>query len=369
VEDPNRYLRKVAANFLDFFNHFSVEAYLLKGIVAVAVLAAVLHCCIIGRSVLPLLGLPLLWLALTLGRVEDWHGIVTMTLAGGLVFLVGGSRARAGVLIMLVFLVGSGILSGLVGNFAIHRGLPLVHWMFVMLVVAAAVSLARVSATLLLRLVPMGEGRRLDSRIEPPAGDPWRGAPAWMVSGLCAFLVIGAAGLCLRTILAAPTPEADRVIQLDRTERERVIEAVFDGLSGGEALDRSLVFCEPVCVNHYRWDIGKNIDVGHWSRMFERRPYDRTAAFLEKAGHYPSPPGRIAGQFRGDLTQVGQLAPYVAVGLKNVDPDAPLGDEVLMVEGVALIPYDEKRGAAVLNQMLRYPLTPEAEELLGNPSR
>jgi hypothetical protein len=97
--------------------------------------------------------------------------------------------------------------------------------------------------------------------------------------------------------------------------------------------DSPALWAGVVMVEEYRAHLKGGEVVGHWSRAFERRPEERTVIVARLAGGH----SHVTLQVSGDQ-QEWPDGPVLAVGLWNIDENAPLGHEVRMLETLALIP-------------------------------
>ncbi len=353
LEDPGRYLAFVTGKFVEYFRRLSLDDAAIRAVVVSLATLVVVSGCLAHRSVLPL-GLWLLVIPIWKWAVT-WPGWASIPLSAVVVWTLGGKRTHASVLTIVAFLVGSGVLSAMTGNFAFKRGLPIAHWIFVMLVAAAVCYVVGALVTLvakhlLKRETPSQDGVLLG---------PWRGVPAGIVYGLCGFIVIGLVGIALRSAFADHSEK--RLVTIPEASRAAAIDLVF---GNNDAIDESLVYCEVGAINDYRWELDSNEATGHWSRLFERRTYHHTAAKLEIGVNHHRSAGKMALQFRGSIEALERNKPYVIVGILNIDEHANLGHEKYMVEVLAVIPWDEESHELQQREVISFAPTPEAEALL-----
>ncbi len=352
--DPAAYASTVGHGFVDFFRALTIEKPFILCILALGVLATLLAGAWNTRSALPLLAAPAFWF---LGSWADgWRGYELLPLALLVLLVAEGKRARNAVLITAIFLVGTGVLSAMVGNFGLRRGEPIIEWIFFMALTAATLSLTKLCCRWLAKS-PL--------RSAPTASQSPRGS-ILLAHAVFGFLLVAGSGLIIRHWVASP-PETE-IAHIDATTRSQAIAIATTRFPELASTPAALSYAELVVINDYRWEIPARSEVGHWSRLFERRSQTRTTAFVHE-GVSPHPRSKMLGtHFRGSLDRVEKQHPYVLVGLRNAVPDPPMGHDGLVIEALALVPCDSNGQNLDPGNALTFPPSREALALIS-PAR
>jgi hypothetical protein len=343
--DPAAYAGRMMENYVHYLRTLSLENIAAESILALTVLTVLGAASWRSRSILPLLGFPLFWI---LGRWADgWRGYELVPCALAVLLLWGGKRTWLGALIAFVFIAASGVLSALVGNLGFRRGFPILEWLFISLLIASAVVLANVWSRNVLAL----SHRFLRSRSRPlPADSPMADegrAPLAMALSFLGFIVVGGLAVCGRSLFVGDAPP--KGLSLEDAVRAKAIELTCLEEPSLRDLPPEEIYCEVVRVGDLRWKIPGHYDAGHWSRLFELRPGSRTTAYFYPGVHRRPGVGLVGAHFHGKLEGIDSHDPYVLVGIRNLDANGTLGHDPLVIEGLALIPYDPTQARLLAN--------------------
>jgi hypothetical protein len=348
--DPGAYAATIGRGFVDFFRALTIEKPLILAILALATLATLFTGAWAARSALPLLAAPVFWY---LGSWADgWRGYELVPLALLVLLLAERKRARNAVLMAALFLAGTGLLSAMVGNFGLHRGEPIIEWIFVMIFVAATLSLARLCCR-------WGAGKT--STPAQIASVPPRGS-VFLANAVFGFMLMAGSALLVCNLTASP-PE-NEITHLDESTRRQATSAAAARVPELVSADPALVFAELVTIDDYRWEIPAGMDVGHWSRLFERRNQSRTTAYVHEGPRPRRGAGMIGAHFRGSLESVEKRRPYILVGLRNQLPHPPMDHDGLIIEALALVPCDSSGRNLDPDAVLPFPPSHEALALI-----
>ncbi len=333
--DPTGYAGRMLENYVHYLREFSIEHSATESLLALAVLFVLGAAALRSRSVLPLLGFPLFWL---LGRWADgWRGYELVPFALVVLLVGGGKRVRMGVLFAFIFIAATGVLSALVGNLGYRRGFPIIGWIFFALLLASAVVLANGWSRGVLALASRFNRRRpLAHSVDSPLAAEGR-APLLLALSFLGCVLIGCLALGARPYMGKHS--APQGLDLKETIRAEAIEATRLKEPSLRDLPPEQIYCEVVELGDFRWEIPGAYDAGHWSRLFERRPGSRTTVYVYPGVHRRPGIGLIGAHFLGNLDGIPNHAPYILVGILNEDPNAPLGHDPVVIEGLALFPY------------------------------
>jgi hypothetical protein len=120
------------------------------------------------------------------------------------------------------------------------------------------------------------------------------------------------------------------------------------------------LYVSRVQLGDYRWFIRKGEDVGHWARPFELREFDRTVA-IPLTGYNEKSLGANAVTINlpGDQRELDGGRDFLLVGWSNIDEAAALGHGTLVVETLALIPYDPQAASVDVRGGIYFPMPPD----------
>jgi hypothetical protein len=343
ADDPGGYSRFVAEQFFEFFTvpgfgdgHVREE------------FGAIFFFCVVWlawrRRAPGMVLLAGLWPLIAPG-MEALPAALVVAIGAGVGFACHRGPARVAIAVLVATLVGAGLLNALVGNFALDRGSVFIEWIVFLLVASGMAGVARLAA---------GVGSE-DSGFAA-AGERFSDVYPLVLLTLFAAgsgLLVAKAAFADKPDLASwevPDPVADRA----RAEVARREPAAGDGA----------LYVSRVRLGEYRWFISKGEDVGHWARPFEVREFDRTVA-LPLTGYDPKSLGgrAVTINIPGDERALDGERDFLLVGLSNVDDDAPLDHGTLVVETLALIPYDAAAAELDLRGGTYFPLPPDLPPL------
>lgn len=371
AEDPGAYLRLVGRNVLDFFNALPLGApdvvFLGIGFAFVAAIGTWLR----FGSVAGVAAFIVTWpvVQLTAGSAA-----VPAAAVLGAGFALGLWRGRAHERILLLAiaatLAGNALLSAMIGNFGLNRmaGLRDLLAAIVLfngirhLTVLIGQMVARVAGTRWLSPEEGGEIR---------AGLPLHAAVAVAIAVTASVAATSARNLGSRprgpdapADLAAPSLPDELRWQAIAWLRAHLPEAL-----DADGFPKDPVEIDLVSIGEYRTDLAANEDVGHWARPFAPRPYDRTIAYGRRGGSHAESRGLVAVIFPSPLPRGLPSDRFVVVAARNLDPQAHLGHDVLMLEALALLPVGagDDPPRADPGAVIAFPPSPEARAILGMP--
>jgi hypothetical protein len=351
--DPAGYARRVAADFAGFFQGFGTGDQRALPLALFVCLAASVGVALWQRSVAGVLVFAALWpLAVVASAVPP--PLVFLCSVAAVAWL--GDRVRRLVLAAAIAtLAGNALLSAMIGNFGLVRMAGLRDALMLMVVTLGVLELVRLVAGVLARWL---EGWRRESAAVPvPRGVV---AAAVAVLGLC---LAATAALGMRHLVGGPPAQPH---ELSPGERKAVAGWVLPHLpslaGGGEIELREDFVVELVDGRLYHTHLGANEDVGHWSNAFAPRPYPRTVSFARVGGDWRSRTGQLVVEFPERLDLPAGLS--VLVGIRNVNPDAALGHERVLVEALALVPWSPDGGPDLAAGRVFRP-SPEAAAVLA----
>ena len=319
--DPGGYFAFVAGRLVDFFTLPGfADGHVRQQLGVVFFLACTW---LAWRRRIP----PLVLLAGGWPLIADGLGAcpaaLVVTIATALGFAFNPGRARLAIAILAATLAGAGILNALVGNFALNRGTVFIEWIVVLLVSAGILGLARLAA---------GGVDQTPAGTEPTGG---RFSDAYPLAVL-GVLVAAMLALVIRAgVTRSPDLDAWAIPAGIASEARSEIGERHPAVPGDE------LFVGRVQLGEYRWLIRHDQDLGHWARTFEPRPFERTVAMPLAGYHEGSLMSRtLTVNLPGDQLGLDGSRDFLLVGMRNLDEQAELGHGKLIIEALALIPYN-----------------------------
>ena len=324
-EDRPRYASAVMSNFLEYFSAPGFDDGEVR-----ERLGAVFFFSLVWlawrRKFPPLVLLAGLWPWIGDG-IAAAPPVLVVGLGAVLGLVLHGKAARAAIVILLLTLLGAGVLNALVGNFALNRGTVFVEWIAILLVASGITGLARLA-------VGLWRGESGQEQFATRFAD---GYPLALV----AIFVVGFCVLVAKALFASHLeidswelpPEVAAATRAAVAERHPGIESPED------------LYVARVRLGEYRWFIRGGEDLGNWARTFEVRPFDRTVAMALTGYSKRSLEARsVTINLPGDQRGIDGQQDFVVVGLRNIDESATLDHATLIVEALALFPYDPEQG-------------------------
>ncbi|MFT4547158.1 MAG: hypothetical protein ACI9UA_003415 [Pseudoalteromonas tetraodonis] len=319
AEDHSAYFAFIRSKFVEFFSapgfgdgHVREQL----GVVFFCALVVVAW----RRRLPPLVLLAGFWPWIGAGIASAPPLLVVLT-GAAVGFALSRGAARLAIALLLATLCGAGVLNAMVGNFALNRGTVFIEWMVFLLVAGGMFAVARFAA---------GDRKAV---VEKPAPDRFSdGYPLVLLSiFLAGFLLLVA-----KSMFAAKPDIASW--QLAPGVKAAVCAEVLKHHPG--VVERDL-FVSRVRLGGYRWFVADGEDLGHWSRQFEVRAFDRTIA-IPLTGYFAESLGvkSVDVNLPGDQRGLDGDRDFILAGLRNVDEHAELAHATLIVESLVLIPYD-----------------------------
>ena len=312
-------------------------------------------------------------LALCWGGVVLAHYALSPALSG--VFIVGGvllaftAGARHVSALLAVILGFSGLALGLVGGAAMDRYTLLVQWIFAAYYLYVFLFVFRV----------LTEAVGTESTAPAVLGEPPRPV-RWLrhvavgarlaIIGVACFIGASSVRIAWLTFFRATAP-GDSVAAIRDVDAQRLVtrvRAIQPALIDEAELDRPSAFARSVpfkdqpanhgklfvgrcSVSDYLYRLGPDEQIPHWSRLFEPRPYERTAVYCRE-GYYVMIPGVVPPLLRRTAV--------VVVGRQNVSGREAFEGRII-TEAVAWVPsgadepivMDSAMHASVLRSLKR----------------
>jgi len=263
AEDPGRYLGLMTQNLYEFFGSFDLRRPEIR-----ALLLGFAILCIVrvawSERCLPLLVLIPLGIFL-----EPW--LTAVPPGFYLLAVVILTRWRAGTR-QVVFLrlslstvIGVGLLSALVANFALNRAEPLVSWMLIVPILFGILTLCEFLA----EFVPPRWRSVGRDQAEVPTRALLIQPVKWAAAGLLALVGVGLLVMGAKTLAARGEDRSH--VELTESQQTQALDWY-----GGDIDD---LFLEPITMSEYRVTLAANEDA-HWAPEFEVRPYSRALVFV-----------------------------------------------------------------------------------------
>ena len=328
ARDPGDYFSYIGKCYLRFFEAPGFRDGHMRAELGTAFFLALALVAVRLRFA-PILLLAGLWPQIADG-LAALPAIVVISVSAVLALAGHGPRGRFATALLACTLGAAGVLNAMVGNFALNRGLVFIEWIVFLLVAAGFAGAARLTLRALKRPEPiLGE----------PAPDP---APTRILPP--AILAVFFAGLAIVILRNATAGEIDN-------SGWQLTEAAAAQL----AEDAEASYTAVVELGEYRWFIPANTDLGHWSRFFEVMPYDRTVVVARNG--YDTEDGaenNVYLSVPADITGLPGDQRYAIAGRKSIDDDAPLGNARVVIEVLALAPFDPETATVDPEAGLRF---------------
>ena len=351
--DPIAYATTIARNLAQFFAAYPFEAIPLR---ALLLLAAAATACRAGTPRASACA----WAAAALTGLVIWsvdwwpRGCALLMVAAGAV-ATRSPRRRWLALMLVALVLGVGAMDALTGNSITRRFWSSAEGAVVVLAVMAVAHTVEALSSLIAHGM-----RRTAGPPDTLLGNTLAG---WFITGAAVAMgtwVAGAAGWVIWRTSAGPR---ESVASITQAQRERAsAETVRRSQAPVSAAD-SRVWIEAVeltgrgCLLH----AGENIH--HWSRAFAVRPEARTVVFGRVA-----PDRRIQCFFvPGSTVSPEAQGKFVVVGIRSIDPRAPLAHDAEIIETIAMFPIleDEGEGRVDLAGGTTFAPSAEARRLMG----
>ncbi len=143
-----------------------------------------------------------------------------------------------------------------------------------------------------------------------------------------------------REILAAPRLLIPAAFNAGEPRAEGIFFESLDYSAHQE--NHGKIFIERGTIGRYVYHLREGEEINHWSRLFYPRPYERSIFQLEDGAYF---------LFPGEIPQELRKRELVFVGRVNVDTRFVYEGRIL-VEGIALIPYDTEKDQPEMQRML-----------------